>query len=393
MRKSTGVVIFLLCLLSACTSMQSSQAPTPLSNEVLPTVIALTYEAGVAMQAQQTPGPQSAASAGIQTPPMPLTNTQPLSTTLAPTASLSISLTITTIATPTPYVISAAPGLTVTLNLSETEVSAAVLISASLSSTETPIILPTSTPTAPVRTPRPPTRTPTPKPTPTITPTPEIPQGEIRIYKPGELSKLSSPIRVFAALTSKTGRRMTIDLLDQNGRLLVRQVKVFPVLPWKYAELALDLDFGISVTAEVGRLVLRMDDEQGRIMSLNSVNVILMAVGEPDLNPSSAIMEAISIQQPGIKALIQNGIVLVTGKACISPDKPLRVQLLNAQGLVVGERLASVSPHDPGGYGAFRVEVPYNVTTLTPVRLVVFESGDQISPILHLSSIEVLLSP
>ena len=48
---------------------------------------------------------------------------------------------------------------------------------------------------------------------------------------------------------------------------------------------------------------------------------------------------------------------------------------------------------EKGAYGIFAVEVPYSVTELTPVRLVVYEDGESMSSMTHLSSVEVMLSP
>jgi hypothetical protein len=121
--------------------------------------------------------------------------------------------------------------------------------------------------------------------------------------------------------------------------------------------------------------------------------LILLSTGEQDLNPTSALLEAIVIQEPRAKALITGGKVLVSGVARPDTDLPLRVELIDNEGKVVGQRLVNVSRTSAGGYGDFAAEVPYTVSALTPVRLVVYEDGENISPMVHLSSQEIVLSP
>jgi hypothetical protein len=70
----------------------------------------------------------------------------------------------------------------------------------------------------------------------------------------------------------------------------------------------------------------------------------------------------------------------------------LRIQLVNEEGKVIGQRVASVEA-GPQGQGIFSSEVPYKVEAATPVRLVVFAIGDPVSPIRYLASRVVVLEP
>ena len=227
----------------------------------------------------------------------------------------------------------------------------------------------------------------------TETPSPLIPEARIQIYWLGELSKVTSPIRVIARLTSQTGKVVRVELYGEDGRLLARQVKVFTQIPWNVASIDMDLDFEISAAAELGRLAISVEDSYGRLVDLNSVNLLLLSTGETKLNPTSALWQRIYIQEPPSMALIQGGIVLVSGLARPNSDQPLRVALIGEDGRVLGQRLAGVSILEPGGYGAFAAEVSYSVTELTPALLIVYEDGGPISGLLHLSSVEVMLSP
>jgi len=261
----------------------------------------------------------------------------------------------------------------------------------------TPTPLPTQTPTrTPTATPVPPTVTPArlaQPTTPYATQPPVIPTADIQIYRLGERSRVTSPIALSSFLTAPYGKTVTIELTGEDGRLLVREVRTLNNLPWTTATIAGKLEFEVMAAAELGRLAITAQDEHGRLLAVNSVNLILLSAGETDMNPSTATSQAIVIQQPALKSLIQGGKVIVSGLARPFSEQPLRIALVTASGAVVGQRVVGVGKRNEAGYGQFTVEVPYTVSALTEVLLTVYEDGGIISPIAHLTSLELMLSP
>lgn len=227
----------------------------------------------------------------------------------------------------------------------------------------------------------------------TATPASGAPNAPIQIYRPGDQSKVVSPLHVVAFLKPGEAGKVRVELFGEDGRLLVRQLLTFTSEPNAYANLTVDLDFEIAAAAEIGRLVISVEDKAGRLLSLNSVDLILLSVGEEDINPATALYEAIVIQQPGVKSLVQGSSLLVTGSALLRDQDALVVQLVNAKKGVVGMRLASVTVPGAEGYGTFSVEVPFKVNAATPVRLIVYERGGAISEMIYLTSREILLGP
>jgi hypothetical protein len=227
----------------------------------------------------------------------------------------------------------------------------------------------------------------------TDTPAPFIPDAKIQIYWIGELSKVTAPIQVIARLTSQTGQIARVELYGEDGRLLARQVKTFYTIPWQIAGIDIDLDFEIRSPAELGRLVISVEDSFSRLVDVNSVNLVLLSSGETVLNPASALWQRIYIQEPTQNSLIQGGVLTVAGLARPESDQFLRVSIIDESGRIVGQRLTGVGPSAPGGYGAFTVEVPYTVTEPTPVLVTVSEDGGTLSDLSHLASVQVLLSP
>jgi hypothetical protein len=184
-----------------------------------------------------------------------------------------------------------------------------------------------------------------------------------------------------------------MELYGEDGRLLGRFVRTFNNVPWQSARVGVTMEFEISSAAELGRVVVSAEDAYGRLIEVNSVNLVLLTQGMNEFNPPSALQQRIIIQEPGENALIQNGHLIVTGRAHPESAQPLRVMLVSEDGRILGQRLAGVAIAIPGDYGTYVAEVPYTVTDVTPALLAVFEEGAPMSEITFLTSIPVILAP
>lgn len=333
MKQQHFFIPFLLFILTACSGANRQAVATPIPQDELPTVIALTL---AAEDINQTSG---------ETPP---------TTTVQPT--LEIRETSTPVFTPTATVTSV------------------------LQNSPHPA---TSTATPPVTIP------------PLLNqPTDDaIPGAPIRIYWIGENSKVTSPILVIAKLNMHTAKYARVELHGEDGRLLARYVKTFQQIPWSMAKISMNLEFEISTVAEAGRLTITVEDEFGRTMDATSIDLVLLSIGDPDINPPNPDKQNIVIQEPKPEMLIQSGKVIVSGIARLKEGNPPKVQIIDESGKIVGQRIASFSVPTPGAYGTFFAEVPYRVEGFTPARIIVFQDGGILSPFTFLSSVEVQLTP
>jgi hypothetical protein len=328
--------MFILAVaLTGCQDLPQPALPTPLPVDYLPTAVALTAAAGG--KAPQVLVEAALASSQTAAPGTPTPETQ-----AAPTST----------ATPP-------PPATFTI-----------------------------TPTGPTATPY------TLPPSPTSTPTPQIPNAEIEIRNLGPLSRVTSPLHVFLYLKPGAGGKVLIELLGEDNRVLYREIRKINFVPiGAWAAFTMDFDFEIAAAAEVGRLKISVDDDYDRTVALNSVPLILLSIGDADIVPPQDVLAPIIIRQPKKKALIQGGKLVVSGLARPSSDQPLMVKLLTDKGTEVGFRLVEVEASIDGGYGTFAAEVPYTVSAPTPALLVVLEGATSLADVIHLSSLEVLLSP
>jgi len=260
---------------------------------------------------------------------------------------------------------------------------------------------PTASQTPTITNTRPPTRTPTPTATPTpvdtATPPPadEIPFAAVQIVRPASLSKVVSPIDLYAFVAPGGDGRIRVELTGEDGRLLYRQVFVYTETPQgARIKLIASVAFEIVGVAEAARLSVSVNDEYERLKALTSVDLVLLADGQAELNPSGDLLEEIFIQQPTIKSLIQGDSLLVTGLARTADDQPLLVELVAADGTVIGSRLAGIAPlQADGSHRLFAAEVPFSVSSPTWVRVTVSDRSGRLPGLKHVSSMEVLLSP
>lgn len=219
-----------------------------------------------------------------------------------------------------------------------------------------------------------------------------IPEAEIQIVRPGALSKVVSPMLISIYVIPGAERKATVELWGEDGRLIYRRIFTFTNVNDRtqiYEEIA----FELAGAAETARLVASTHDEYGRVLSLASTPIILLSEGEEGLYAVNDVMTPILIQSPAENVLIQGTSLRVSGVARTPEDEPLLVELVAADGRVLGSRLAGFSNFESGMHNFFTAEIPFGVESPTWVRVIVSErSGDDISP-LNSSSVEVLLSP
>ncbi len=332
-----GWVLGLLLGLAGCSGLGAADLPTPFPTEYLPTVVAMTIEAGRIKPQEpefllRTVTPTSADQSSLNPPTATFTYLEPA-------------------VTPTP--------------------------GQSLPSSTAPR-RPSATPSA----------------------TPGVPNAQVQILDPGPMSVVVSPLYLNAYLRAIPSGSLHIELwreprqCGEEAQPLVRDVQRFNASPSPWVYVTQDLEFEVPGASVLGRVQVSTLDEHGRLVASASSDVILLAMGEADLNPSASLLAPINIQEPSPNKLIQGGSLQVSGEANVSSDESLLIELVARDGKVVGYRQAFVVRPSGGGYGTFSSEVPYTVTEATWARVTVKELSTECIPgILSAASLEVLLSP
>ncbi len=226
------------------------------------------------------------------------------------------------------------------------------------------------------------------------TPTAEspIPAAQIAIFNPGPLSKVVSPISLVAYVVPGADERARVELWGEDGRLMYRKIFNFTTSA-PQGRIVTEFGFEIPGVAETGHLSIQTQDEYGRILALASIDLILLASGDADISLASDTLSPIVIQNPIEKELIFGDKMLVEGLARSASDQPLLVEIVAADGRILGSRLAGVIPTEKGEHNPFVTEISYQINAPTWVRVIVSERGGRLPGAVNVTTVEVLLGP
>ncbi|MDD5370387.1 MAG: hypothetical protein PHQ40_14990, partial [Anaerolineaceae bacterium] len=173
-----------------------------------------------------------------------------------------------------------------------------------------------------------PTDTTVPENTPASSPTPRIPLADIRIMKPGSLSKVTSPISLEASAIPGPGGQVHIDLIGEDGQAISRQVIAYNSPRGQRVGVALKLEFEIPRVAATARLQVSVTDTDARITALASVNLILLSVGEPEINLPGDQSSPFVFSQPAAGQSVKGGVIQVSGLVRPVSSHPLQFDLV-----------------------------------------------------------------
>ncbi|NPV57384.1 MAG: hypothetical protein HPY76_12035 [Anaerolineae bacterium] len=263
--------------------------------------------------------------------------------------------------------------------------------------TNTRTLTPTRTPTRTrtVTRTKVPTRTRTITLTPTITYTPTPPTRLLIINKPGQLSRLVSPINIQAQVVPAEDGYIYLDLTGEEGQTLASDRLNYSKLVGRRFWMSPTLEFEIRGAAETARLALFTRDQYGRIASLSSIELVLLSLGTNEIAPPGNEQAPYIIRYPYAYLSVSGGILAVNGLANPLNTNPVRLDLVDVDGKVIGSNEVFVEP--PVGdlsHTPFSVVINYQVNESTPARLQVYQLSDtRIPGTVALVSLPLTLEP
>jgi len=217
--------------------------------------------------------------------------------------------------------------------------------------------------------------------------------ASLQIIQPGDGAALTAPVAIRARRLGEGAARLWLELYGKDGRLLARRIVRLSGPDAAAGLVEEQLDFEIPAAAEQGWLRLVLQDSQLRFMAVDTLPLTLLREGQARAAPPEQDAPDISILQPKPGVQVSGGMLEVRGTVSSDVKLPLRVQLVDAAGRVVGQRLAGGETGGSSGQVVYTAQVPYTVRKATPVRLLVFEEGGELAQIKHLSSLELVLKP
>jgi hypothetical protein len=219
-------------------------------------------------------------------------------------------------------------------------------------------------------------------------------QADLLIKQPGQLSQIVSPFRVIAFATPGPDNLVQVRLLGEDGRILAEKiVKVMEYLGLENGNMITDLEFEIDSLSEFARLEISVTDEFGRVKAYNSVNLILLSIGESDRNYTPEIQERVIIQYPLPNYMVQGNSLLVSGLVRTNSTQQLTLTLTDESGILVGAGFASVVLSDQQDFGLFIGEISFQVDLPVWVNLSISLPGERIPGVEYIKTMELVISP
>ena len=226
----------------------------------------------------------------------------------------------------------------------------------------------------------------------TAVPTVDPFAAAIQIFAPGPMSKVSSPIDLRMYIAPRATGLTSVELYGEDGRLMARNVFRTVNYSNQFDKVIVELPFETNAAAEVGRLQISTQDDYGMLQAVKSVHVLLLSVGDSIITNPEYLRESVALVEPPLLHYITGGEVTVQGTMQVFNDLPVVLELVDRQGQVVGSRMISVGPAD-GKFYPININLSYQVTQYTPVRLVIRQSDNRIPGPYYLYSQQLFLSP
>jgi hypothetical protein len=213
------------------------------------------------------------------------------------------------------------------------------------------------------------------------------------ILEPGPGSRLSSPIHVAGEADSTFEQALGVRVVLDDGTELVTIPTTIAAELGQRGPFAVDVPFSLSQDRQAFIQVFTTSPRDGGVTHLAAVGVTLSPAGEPQIVPVQPYPERIAILQPRPGDRLRGGTLHVTGFGLASFEQTLLVEVLDADGKLIGSHPVIVGAPEPGEVGPFEADVTYTLSAAGPSRVVVRDVSPAFGGDVHRASVEIALEP
>ena len=222
-----------------------------------------------------------------------------------------------------------------------------------------------------------------------------FPVASLNIYNPGPGSRISSPLNISAYALPGDQGKVTVQLWGEDGSIIAEQLIKLSSSNSGWVSFTTQFPFEINSGGEAALLTLTTFDGFGRRIAVNSVPLLLIQIGNSEIESTGFAKGPFVLKSPTASSTVTGGTLHLEGYAHPSSSAPLIVELIKTNGGVMASKQVALSTPATGeDYVAFSVDIPYKVSTATPVRLSLRQMTDQ-APLKDcaLSSELIILEP
>jgi hypothetical protein len=203
----------------------------------------------------------------------------------------------------------------------------------------------------------------------------KYPPALLQVEKPGEMSRLSSPILVTANVYPGDKGLVNVQLIGENGRLMADQLLQLSATETGWISLATQISFEINSAGESALIVVSTRDGYDRRIAQVSVPVILLQVGESEIENPTFFTQPVVLSSPVNGGFARNGSLYIEGQVHLINENPIIIELISQTGGVVASKGIMVKNTAGQEYTSFATDLEYTVSQRTPVRLIIRQPG------------------
>lgn len=219
------------------------------------------------------------------------------------------------------------------------------------------------------------------------------PLEAIGIQQPASGSTVVSPLRVEGVADPTFEQHLGLRLYRMTGELLAEGSAIIDAPLGERGPFTGELTFESDQQGPALLQVYNTSARDGGLIHLASVSVMLSPSGDGQIQRVEAGPEQIAIEEPTEGAVLTDGVVQVSGIGRASFEGTLVVEVLNAEGQVIGQQPLIVDQPEMGEPGPFQAEVSYQANSAGPGRVVVYDPSPAFGGLIHLNSVGVELQP
>ena len=204
----------------------------------------------------------------------------------------------------------------------------------------------------------------------------KYPAALLRIEKPGEMSRLTSPFVVIGSVLPGYKGMVNLQLFGENGRVIFDQLLELQEIDSGWVSLASTIQFESLAAGEKGLLVVSTRDYYGRRMAQTGVPVLLLQIGESEYEVPQFTKQPVILELPVAGGFAKKGNLHIEGKIHLYNGNPVIIELVSQTGGITASRAISVAYNRETEYVPLMVDMPYTVSKRTPVRLSIRQTSD-----------------
>jgi hypothetical protein len=221
----------------------------------------------------------------------------------------------------------------------------------------------------------------------------KFPIAQLNLYRPGPDSRLVSPIEISAYVYPGAQGKISLQLWDEAGNLTADQLIQFKDSGW--VAFSSQIPFEVKAAGESALLTLTSFDDSGRRIALTSVPLLLLQLGESQVEVPGFAKNPFVLRQPAASTTVSGNPLHLEGYLHSFSTLPVIIEVINNNGAMVCSKQIGVPGVSSGDeYSSFSLDLPCLVSENTPVRISLRQTMDRLPYLdLALSSVLVTLTP